>query len=71
MGQEPLSLRLCFDVSLPFHGDAFAAWQAGAATVLAGANMFKFAPLLGLLLADAAMTGEVPEALRPPVGVAR
>ena len=33
---------------------AFAVWRTGAIAVLAGANLFKFGPLLGELLADGA-----------------
>ncbi len=51
---------------LPWHADAFAVWEAGAALVFAGHNLFKFAPVLGRLLADACQTGEIPPELRPP-----
>ena len=46
------SVRLCKTSILPWGADAFAVWRAGAVDVLAGANLFKFAPLLGELLAD-------------------
>jgi glycine/D-amino acid oxidase-like deaminating enzyme len=49
---EPASVRLCETSILPWGGDAFAAWKAGNVCVLAGANLFKFGPLLGELLAD-------------------
>jgi sarcosine oxidase len=49
---EPASVRLCKTSILPWGADAFAAWRAGPVAVLAGANLFKFAPLLGELLAD-------------------
>jgi sarcosine oxidase len=51
---------------LPWHPDAFAVWEAGSAVVFAGHNLFKFAPVLGGLLADACWGGEVPPELRPP-----
>ena len=50
---------------LPWHPDAFAVWEAGAALVFAGHNLFKFAPVLGDLLADACR-GEIASELRPP-----
>jgi sarcosine oxidase len=50
---------------LPWHPDAFALWEADAALVFAGHNLFKFAPLLGDLLAEACR-GSVPPELRPP-----
>jgi glycine/D-amino acid oxidase-like deaminating enzyme len=49
---EPASVRLCQTSIIPWGADAFAVWQAGNVAVLAGANLFKFAPLLGELLAD-------------------
>ena len=51
---------------LPWHPDAFAVWEAGAVLVFAGHNLFKFAPVLGDLLADACRSGEIPPELRPP-----
>jgi sarcosine oxidase len=49
---SPASVRLCQTSILPWGADAFAAWRTGNVTVLAGANLFKFGPLLGELLAD-------------------
>jgi sarcosine oxidase len=49
---EPASARLCRTSILPWSADAFAVWRTGAVDVLAGANLFKFAPLIGELLAD-------------------
>ena len=51
---EPASVRLCQTSILPWSGDAFAVWRTGSIDVLAGANLFKFGPLLGQLLADGA-----------------
>lgn len=51
---EPASVRLCQTSILPWSGDAFAVWRTGSIDVLAGANLFKFGPLLGELLADGA-----------------
>jgi sarcosine oxidase len=55
---EPASVRLCKTSILPWGADAFAVWRAGPVAVLAGANLFKFAPLLGDLLAEDS-TGEL------------
>jgi sarcosine oxidase len=49
---EPASVRLCETSILPWGADAFAVWRTGNVHVLAGANLFKFGPLLGELLAD-------------------
>jgi sarcosine oxidase len=49
---SPASVRLCQTSILPWGADAFAVWRTGNVTVLAGANLFKFGPLLGELLAD-------------------
>jgi len=49
---EPVGVRLCKTSILPWGADAFAVWRAGAVDVLAGANLFKFAPLVGELLAE-------------------
>jgi sarcosine oxidase len=58
---EPASVRLCQTSILPWGADAFAVWQAGDIAVLAGANLFKFAPLLGELMADGALEELSPE----------
>jgi sarcosine oxidase len=52
LDSDPVSVRLCKTSILPWGADAFAVWQAGAVDVLAGANLFKFAPLVGELLGD-------------------
>ena len=51
---EPASVRLCQTSILPWSPDAFAVWRTGSIDVLAGANLFKFGPLVGELLADGA-----------------
>ena len=48
---EPASVRLCKASKLPSGPDAFDVWRVGAIDVLAGANLFKFGPLLGEQLA--------------------
>jgi sarcosine oxidase len=62
---EPVSVRLCHVTKLPWGADAFAAWQAGPVTVFAGHNLFKFAPALGRLLADAVLSDALPPLLVP------
>ena len=58
--------RLCWATKLPWGEDAFAAWRQGPITVLAGHNLFKFAPVLGDLLLDAATGERMPAVLMPP-----
>jgi len=50
---------------LPWHPDAFAVWEVGAVLVFAGHNLFKFAPVLGELLAAACLR-DIPPELRLP-----
>ncbi len=45
-------------------GDELGVWALPNATVCFGNNLFKFAPLLGQLLAETALSGVVPEPLR-------
>ena len=59
--RDPASVRLCRTSILPWGADAFAVWQTGDVAVLAGANLFKFAPLLGRLLAEASLEELSPE----------
>jgi sarcosine oxidase len=49
---DPVRVRLCKTSILPWGADAFAVWRVGRISLLAGANLFKFAPLVGELLAD-------------------
>ena len=57
---DPAGVRLCQTSILPWGADAFAVWRAGSIDVLAGANLFKFAPLLGELIADEDVEGLSP-----------
>ena len=66
---EPVELRLCRTTRLPWGNDAFAAWRRGPVTVFAGNHVFKFAPLLGSLLVDAAVSDEMPRELAVPAEV--
>jgi sarcosine oxidase len=45
--------------------EGFAAWQEGPVIAFLGGNLFKFAPLLGDLLAQAVVEHQIPAALRP------
>ncbi len=65
---EPESVRLCVATSLGGSLEGFRAWQATGVTALAGQNLFKFAPVLGQLLADAASTAELPAELTTTAG---
>jgi glycine/D-amino acid oxidase-like deaminating enzyme len=58
----PASVRLCQTSILPWGADAFAVWDTGRVAVLAGANLFKFGPLLGELLAEGTIGELSPEA---------
>jgi sarcosine oxidase len=58
----PASVRLCQTSTLPWGADAFAAWDTGRVAVLAGANLFKFGPLLGELLAEGTLDELSPHA---------
>ena len=64
---EVASLRLCHTTKLGERKDAFAVWAAAGAVAIAGNNLFKFAPALGRVLAEAATSNEVPTSV--PSGV--
>jgi sarcosine oxidase len=63
-GLEPklASVRLCQTSVLPWGPDAFAVWATERVAVLAGANLFKFGPLLGELLAEGSIEDLSPAA---------
>jgi sarcosine oxidase len=64
---DPVEARMCVTTTLPWGDDTFAVWQEERATFIAGTNMFKFAPVLGTVLADAVLSGRVPAQLAPSV----
>jgi sarcosine oxidase len=66
---DPYDVRLCLSTGLSEEHDDFRLWRAGSALVLAGDNMFKFAPLLGRVLAGAAAGEEVPDWLEAEVAL--
>jgi sarcosine oxidase len=62
---EPVAELQCTSNRTGFaDGDGFGAVQGGAVTAVYGNNLFKFAPLLGDLLAHAVLRQELPAALR-------
>ena len=61
---EPLAIRICPTTKLDVGKDAFAVFGERNVTAIAGNNLFKFAPLLGQLLADSAVGDHVAEPLR-------
>jgi sarcosine oxidase len=60
---EPVGIRVCVMSKLPAGSDAFKAWHTDGVTAIAGHNLFKLAPVLGELLADAAIKNQLPDAL--------
>jgi sarcosine oxidase len=60
---EVVSLRLCHTTKLGEEKDAFAVWAVDDVVAIAGNNLFKFAPALGRVLADAAVKNEVPSSV--------
>lgn len=65
---DPIDIRLCLTTMLPEGGDAFRVWRKGSVLVLAGDNLFKFGPVLGRLLAGAALGEPVPVWMEAPPG---
>jgi sarcosine oxidase len=60
---EVASLRLCHTTKLGDDKDAFAVWAADDVAAIAGNNLFKFAPALGRVLADAVVKNVVPSSV--------
>jgi len=54
---EPVALRLCLSTILPEGRDNFRLWREGRVSGLVGDNLFKFAPLLGRMLAERGAKG--------------
>jgi sarcosine oxidase len=67
LAPTPISVRLCHTTKLAAGKDAFGAWAEDSIVAIAGNNLFKFAPVLGRLLAKAAINGLIPTALPRPV----
>ncbi|MBV9607036.1 MAG: FAD-dependent oxidoreductase [Solirubrobacterales bacterium] len=62
---EPVDVRHCWVTELTWHEDGFAAWELGGLLIAAGNNLFKHAPELGRVLADAALGDGIPPQLHP------
>ena len=61
---EPLEARHCWVTELPWSHDGIAVWERDALLAPAGNNLFKHAPVLGDLLARAALGEELDPRLR-------
>jgi sarcosine oxidase len=64
---EAVDVLYCNHTASPDSGDGFGAARNGAVLALWGDNLFKMAPLLGTLLAEAAQTLSIPKPLARPV----
>jgi sarcosine oxidase len=62
---EPVGFVHCWVTELPWGDDALAVWESDGILVVAGNNLFKHAPILGRVLAGAALGGALPGELRP------
>jgi sarcosine oxidase len=65
LAPQPVEHRHCWVTELPWSPDAFAVWDVDSMYFVAGHNLFKHAPALGDLLAQAALGGALASALRP------
>ena len=57
--------RHCWVTELPWHPDAFAAWEVGGLLIFAGNRLFKHAPAIGRALARAAVGDGLAPSLQP------
>ena len=73
LAPDPFEARHCWITTLPWSADGFAVWETGGALFLAGDRMFKHAPLIGKMLADATLEGRLHPDLAPEarLGVAQ
>jgi sarcosine oxidase len=69
LSPEPAGVRHCWVTELPWSHDAIAAWEAGGLVFLAGGNLFKHAPVLGRMLARAALGEGLDPSLHPRSGL--
>ena len=56
----------CDPVVLAGHPEAFGLYRAGPVAAFAGGNLFKHAPSLGPMLAEALLEGRADPLLAPP-----
>jgi sarcosine oxidase len=68
---EPVGSRACWITRLPWADDGLAVWQEGAVSFVAGHNLFKLAPWIGTVVADAVVAGAPCDALHPDVQLGR
>lgn len=68
---RPVGSRACWVTELPWGPDGVAVWEAGAALVVAGHNLYKQAPRLGRALAAAIVDGRLQPELRPDARLGR
>ena len=61
---EPVEEVHCWATDLPWNEDAIGIWQQDDIIAIGGHNLWKMAPALGRILAEAAAGGEVREELR-------
>ncbi|MDQ4068714.1 MAG: amino acid oxidase, partial [Actinomycetota bacterium] len=71
LAPDPVDYRHCWTTELPWGSDGVAVWEADSMFFLAGHNLFKHAPALGDALAHAALSGELPDDLRPEATLGR
>jgi sarcosine oxidase len=62
---RPFDARHCWVTELPWSPDGIAVWQADGLHIVAGNNLFKHAPVLGLALARAALGDGLAPHLHP------
>jgi sarcosine oxidase len=55
LNPEPVAYRHCWVTALPWHDDGIGVWAEERVHLVAGNNLFKHAPAVGLALADAAL----------------
>jgi sarcosine oxidase len=60
---EPAGVRLCLQTLLPDGPDSLHVWSTGTVLAVAGDNLFKFAPVVGRMLAEAALGERDPQGL--------
>jgi sarcosine oxidase len=68
---QPVGSRACWITRLPWADDGLAVWQTGDVTVVAGHNLFKLAPWLGAVVADAVVDGELWDDVHPAAELGR
>jgi sarcosine oxidase len=62
---NPVDVRHCWVTELPWSVDGIGVWEAGGLLLVAGANLFKHAPVLGRTLARALTGDQLAETFRP------